>query len=144
MTTNRSIPKRETSPVERFEPHGETGSQQWPSHEHEASPAQIQAQKLLEQAGSPELAKHAVDAAAGGGEGSPQDQFARELGFASYLSLFEDSSLILADADRQWFVTAIRNGEWVLWNDSDLKVAGTYQSRAAAEGAARRAAQSDK
>jgi hypothetical protein len=138
MTTNRSVPNRETSSA-RQAPDSESQFAHWSAHEHIATPVQIEAQKLLEQAGSPELAKHAVDVAAiGRGEGSPQDQFARRLGFASYLSLFEDSSLLFAQQDKQWFVTAIRNGEWILWNDADLMVTGIYATKDAALRAARR------
>lgn len=90
--------------------------------------------KLLEQAGAPELATHAADrSAVNPGQGSPQDQFTRQLGFASYLSLFEDSTLVSGNEGKQWFVTAIGNSEWILWNDSDLVVLDTYPSREAAE-----------
>ena len=138
MTTNRSVPNRETSSARQaLDREGQFA--QRPADEHIATPVQIEAQKLLEEAGSPELAKHAVDVAAiGRGEGSPQDQFARRLGFASYLSLFEDSSLLFAEPAKQWFVTAIRNGEWILWDDVDLAVKGTYATKDAALRAARR------
>ena len=136
MTTNRSTPRRETEAMSD----DEARAVEWPAHEHVATPVQIEAQKLLEQAGSPELAKHAIDSAASGRSvGSPQDHFARQLGFASYLSLFEDSSLLFADDRAQWFASAIRNGEWVLWNDADLVVEGIYATKDAAERAARRA-----
>ena len=46
-----------------------------------------------------------------------KDEFARNLGFATYLSLFEDSKRLAAGQGKQWFVTAIRNGQWILWND---------------------------
>ena len=62
-----------------------TGAETWQEHEHVAPPVQNQAQKLLDEAGSPELAKHAVDAAAKTQPlpASAHDQFARQLGFAS-------------------------------------------------------------
>ncbi len=141
MHRNRSIPNREGSAAARAQT-GDVDSSaspadSWHEHEHVASPLQIQAQRLLAEAGSPELAKHAVDLAGQAPPaGSPQDQFARQLEFASYLSLFEDSSLCAADEGRQWFATAIRNGEWILWNDADLVIAGTYPTREAAERAA--------
>src|SRR5687768_2999335 len=87
MTTNRCVANRATSSDRQaLDREGQFAHR--PADEHIATPVQIEAQKLLEDAGSPELAKHAVDVAAiGRGEGSPQDQFARRLGFASYLSL---------------------------------------------------------
>jgi hypothetical protein len=37
---------------------------EWMAHEHMAAPLHVQAHRLIEQAGSPELAKQAIDAAA--------------------------------------------------------------------------------
>jgi hypothetical protein len=113
--------------------HNRQGGHEWDAHEHVATPVQLQAQRLLEQAGSPELAKHAVDSAAS--QGSPHDGFARQLGYASYLSLFEDSALCAAEPGKQWFATAIGNDAWILWNDADLAVVGTFASREGAEAA---------
>lgn len=45
-----------------------TEAEEWQMHEHIAPPIQIQAQKLLDDAGSPGLAKQAIDAAAGTAE----------------------------------------------------------------------------
>jgi hypothetical protein len=112
-------------------------SSQWDpkrGHEPRATPVETQAQKLLEQAGSPELAQQIVDSAAVTvPHGSPQDEFARSLGFASYLSLFEDSTALSADREKQWFVTAVQRGQWILWNDVDLEEFGRFPTRVAAE-----------
>jgi hypothetical protein len=114
----------------------------WREHEHVSTPVENQAQRLVDEAGSPELAKQAVDSlgAFSGSKATAQslatsahDQFARELGFASYLSLFEASTPIKSAAGRQWFTTALRNDQWIVWNDADLEVAGTYLTREAAE-----------
>jgi len=106
----------------------------WQEHEHIAPPVQIQAQKLLDAAGSPALAKHAVDTAKTQPlPASVHDQFARQLGFTSYLSLFEASTAVRSAVGKQWFVTALRTDLWVVWNDSDLTTAGTYPTREAAE-----------
>jgi hypothetical protein len=112
-----------------------TGAETWQEHEHVAPPILNQAQKLLDEAGSPDLAKHAVDAAAKTQPlpVSAHDQFARQLGFASYLSLFEASTPIMSAVGKQWLVTALRTDQWILWNDADLTVAGTYPTREAAE-----------
>jgi hypothetical protein len=93
----------------------------------------MRAQRLLEQTGSPDLARHAADLATGEPLGSPLDEFARGLGFASYLSLFEDSTRLAAEPGKQWFVTAIRNKEWILWNDADLVVIGKFATKDDAE-----------
>jgi hypothetical protein len=129
MSKDRLPPKKPKSTRDES-----SSAEAWPAHEHVATPVQIEAQKLLEQAGSPELAKHAVDAATQKpAQGSPQDEFARRLGFASYLLLFEDSALLAAEPGKQWFTTALARDEWILWNDVDLQVAGTFPAREAAE-----------
>jgi hypothetical protein len=114
----------------------------WREHVHVTTPIENQARKLLDEAGSPELAKHAVDSAAQG-HGLPaktqplaasvHDQFARQLGFGSYLSLFEASTPLVSAVGKQWFTTALRTDQWVIWNDADLAPAGTYPTREAAE-----------
>jgi hypothetical protein len=128
----RSHSRRETNPAERAQERAEPDQGQVGGHR--ATPVQLEAQRLLEEAGSPDLAKHAT--VPGNSEGSPQDQFARKLGFASYLSLFEDSARLRTEPHKQWFVTALRNHEWILWNDSDLVVMGPFETKEAAEGAA--------
>jgi hypothetical protein len=113
----------------------------WQEHEHLTTPIENQAQKLLDEAGSRERAKHAVDVvastqAASGRSlaiGAAAEQFARQLGFASYLSLFEGSTPVASAAGKQWFVTALKTQEWVVWNDDDLSIVGTFPSREAAE-----------
>lgn len=91
------------------------------SHSQPSPQIHDQAQKLLAQAGSSELAKHAVDAAARDrSSGSPGDKFACEWGFDSYLSLFEASHPLASVGDRNWCATSIRGGNWILWNDADL------------------------
>ncbi len=114
----------------------------WQEHEHIAPPLENQAQRLLDEAGSPELAKHAVDSVAKyqppatnaqALATSMHDQFARQLGFVSYLSLFEASTPMGGTAGKQWFLTALRSDLWVVWNDTDLTTKGTHPTREAAE-----------
>jgi hypothetical protein len=123
-----------------------TAPETWREHEHVSTPVENQAQKLLDQAGSPELAKHVIDAVAAARPASQErgaiaqtqpashhDHFARQLGFASYLSLFEGSTPVKSSAGRQWFVTALRTDHWIVWNDADLTISGAYETREAAE-----------
>ena len=99
-----------------------------------AAPVEAQARRLLAEAGSAELAKHAVDAAiqAEPAAGSPGDKFAAEWGFDSYLSLFEASLPLASVGGKNWCVTAIGSDHWILWNDADL-VATQHSSREEAE-----------
>ena len=75
------------------------------------------------------VAPHAMEPA----PDSPQDRFARQVGFASYLPLFEASTPLTSAAGKQWLTTALRHNAWIVWNDVDLAVAGTYPTREAAE-----------
>lgn len=56
------------------------------------------------------------------------DQFARGLGFESYLALFEASTPIPTSAEGQWLMTTLPGALWVVWNAADLQVVGTYAS----------------
>lgn len=56
-----------------------------------------------------------------------------EVGFESYLSLFEASTPLASAAGRKWLTTALRQDQWIVWNDVDLALAGTYPTREAAE-----------
>src|SRR5438477_7832314 len=90
-------------------------------HASDLAPVEAQAHKLLAEAGSPELAKHAVDAVARDqAAGSPGDKFAAQWGFDSYLSLFEASTPLASVGGKNWCVTSVGNSNWILWNDADL------------------------
>ena len=90
-------------------------------HEHVTPPMKAQAKKLVEEAGTQELAKHAIDAAAEpNSAAAAKDEFARRLGFTSYLDLFEASTRAASAGGKNWFITALRGGNWVFWNDADL------------------------
>lgn len=97
------------------------------------SPVHVQAHKLLAEAGSAEIAKHAVDTVARDTlNGSPGDKFAVQWGFDSYLSLFEASIPLASVGGKNWCLTSLRGKNWILWNDADL-VARQYASREEAE-----------
>ena len=110
-----------------------SSSQELQEHEHVTPPMKAQAEKLLEEAGTPALARQAVDSLA---EPQPaaadKDEFARRLGFASYLDLFEASTRAASAGGRNWFITALRGGRWVVWNDADLIASDSHPSAAAA------------
>lgn len=65
------------------------------------------------------------------------DQFARGLGFESYLALFEASTPIATGAPGSWLMTTLQGNLWVVWNAADLQVVGTYASEAEARAAVR-------
>jgi hypothetical protein len=109
-------------------------SAEWTNHEHVAPAVQTQAQKLVESAGSPGLAKQAIDATSSGRDqlASRKDNFARHWGFQSYLDLFEASTLIRTAAGQNWRLSAVSGG-WIVWNEADLRADTVHATKGAAE-----------
>jgi hypothetical protein len=102
----------------------------WTEHEHVSEPAKAQARRLVDELGSPELAKQAVDSVAGtvAGATDAKERLARELGFVSYLDLFEASTPVRSSDERNWFVTSKPGGTWVAWNEQELAPGEEYDS----------------
>ena len=124
--------RKDAGPAD-FRTSSSLSNRDWQDHKHVTPPMKAQAERLLPEAGTPELAKHAVDSLA---EPQPaaadKDEFARRLGFASYLDLFEASTRATSDGGRNWFITALRGGSWIAWNDADLIASDTFPSAAEA------------
>jgi hypothetical protein len=102
----------------------------WTRHEHVAPAVANQARHLVEQSGSPELAKQAIDAASQPppAAASDKDAFARRHGFMSYLEMFEASTVIHPADGKNWCVTALPAGKWALWNEQDLRIHSIHLS----------------
>ena len=102
---------------------------QWTEHEHIAIPVQLEALKLLEEAGSPDLAKQAIDAAAEAQRlDSPREEVARQAGFSSWSAL-EASSVPLSVAERNhWFVAPLSCQRWIAWNMQSYTVTRQFAS----------------
>jgi hypothetical protein len=123
MAPQRPSASRPDSPPQDQRTRGEQ-SNNWKEHEHVAPPVEAQAQKLLEEAGSPAIAKHAIDAAA---QRQPRpdsdpDQFARHCGFDSRTELFSASTKLTASDGAQWWATPLKGNGWVVWSDRDFRV----------------------
>jgi hypothetical protein len=104
--------------------------QAWTQHEQVSPQIELEAKKLVQAAGSPEMAKQAIDAVEHAlPETKKDDDLALALGFLSYRSLLEASTKGAHIAGYQWFLTAIRQDEWVLWNDRDLEVVGVFETK---------------
>lgn len=103
----------------------------WSVQEHIAVPVQVQAEKLLDEAGTPGLAKQAVEVAAQQRMPIPAsyDEFARQNGFNSYLELFEASAPIVAIDGQKWLLTAVSGGEWITWKEQDFTALRRFHSR---------------
>ena len=91
---------------------------------------ELEAQKLIHQAGSPSLAKRAVDKAAQR-ESVPdfrQDQFAARWGFASRKALLAASKPLPGNGASLWWATAVSGREWIVWSDDDMSAADKFPS----------------
>jgi hypothetical protein len=109
----------------------EPAQRQWTIHEQHADQTRHEAQRLLDIAGSIERAQAALEDAAepgGAGQVSP-DAFALQLGFASYLDLFEASTPISSADGKAWCLTRLAGDEWIVWNDRELAIAGRYATQ---------------
>jgi hypothetical protein len=95
---------------------------------------EMQAQTLIHQAGSPALAKDAVDGAAER-ETIPdfcEDLFGQRFGFASRPELLAASTPLTAADGTSWWVTAIEGNRWIVWNQDDMSASKTYATVQAA------------
>lgn len=115
----------------------------WAEHEQHADEVVRTADRLVEASGTEERAVDAVRRAAqrqasvqqsrqqsaAPVQESPSDRLADELGFASYLELFEASTPVGSIAGRAWCLTHLAGGQWVLWNDRELRVEGRYSTQ---------------
>jgi len=104
-----------------------------PGCEHQApipEGVEMQAQILIHQAGSPELAKDAVEGAAQR-EAIPdfrEDFFAQRFGFASRLELLAASTPLIAADGTSWWTTAVAENRWIVWNQNDMSASNTYST----------------
>jgi hypothetical protein len=91
---------------------------------------ELQAQKLIHEAGSKDAAKSAVEVAADR-ERIPdfqEDHFAQRWGFASRAEMRAASKPISADDGNTWWATRLANDRWIVWNKDDLTAKSTFAS----------------
>jgi len=104
-------------------------SAEWNTHEHQSERARMQAEELVRETGSSELAKHVIDEVAYHAEpAADQTAFARQFGFESYLAMFEASTPMTSYDGRHWLITTTANGQWIAWNATDLEAVQRFQS----------------
>ena len=92
---------------------------------------EAEAQRLLHDAGSPQLAKHAIDTAARR-ETIPdfrQDTLAQKLGFKSREEMLSASKPITATDGTVWWAThSPKDDRWSLWNEDIIDTDNTFGS----------------
>lgn len=96
---------------------------------------EVQAQKLIHEAGSPSAAKTAVDVAADREHGPDfqEDQFARRWCFASRANLLAASKPITGADGAAWWATALPNKRWIVWNKEHMAASETFATLEEAE-----------
>jgi hypothetical protein len=110
-------------------------SVEWNAHEHIAPAVELEAQRLIDKAGSPDLAKQAVDAASQHlAETSAPDQFVEQCGFSSRSELLASSSQLIAPDGTPWWVTNVRTDTWIVWNEQNPTTAQQFSSLEAVHG----------
>lgn len=125
-TNDQSLPEpvsqANTAPDPGSAGRGSDAEKQWTDHEHQAGRAHIQAQKLIEETGSPELAKHAIDGTTdhhhsepAEDDGGERTEFAQRLGFDSYRALEAMSTPVLSENGQLRMVGSLPGGKWIIW-----------------------------
>ena len=93
---------------------------------------ELDALRLLADAGTPELAKFAIDSVEQQQHDQDRAEFAQAIGFASYRDLLAASVGVATADDKLWFVTPLGDGQWVAWNYVDIQVNLKHATREAA------------
>jgi len=107
-----------------------SSASEWNLHEHVAPAIELEAQQLIDHAGSPDLAKQAIDAASHHQvePPSPADELAQQFGFVSAVQLLESSRPLTAQDGTPWWVTSIREEGWLVWNEQTLAAPQQFPS----------------
>lgn len=101
----------------------------WQQHEHLSAQLELDALRLLVDAGTPELAKFAIDSVEEQQHEQLRAEFAQTLGFASYSDLLAASAGVATNDDKLWFVTPLGDGQWVGWNFIEVRAEVKHATR---------------
>lgn len=120
-------------------PHSDTQDRhdtRWREHEHTADRSAGKAKELIQETGSAELAKHAIEAAADAqpDEGieshkETRSAFSRAMGFHSFEELLHASQQIESNDGMQWYLTALPDQHWAAWNEIQLHLDRHYATK---------------
>jgi hypothetical protein len=111
-------------------------TEQWREHEHQAPAADLRAAQLLQETGSPELAKHAVDQAEAPADEpihapdvAEQDAAAREFGYDSFAALVKDAVSFPVDRGPGLMVCELIDGRWIRFDRESWPKHEIFRSR---------------
>jgi hypothetical protein len=111
---------------------GLSSSESWQQHEHLSAQLELDALRLLADAGTPELAKFAIDSVEQQQHDQLRTEFAEALGFSSYRDLLAASAGIATADEKLWFVTPLADGQWIGWNFFEITANVKHATREAA------------
>jgi hypothetical protein len=91
--------------------------------------AKVHAERLVEELGSVELAKHAVDlarqavdaVAEQAGATSVENVLHKSLGFTTQQELRDASTPLESNDGKTWYITHLADDSWIAWNETDYK-----------------------
>jgi len=117
----------------------EQAKTEWRNHEHVSDELVLQARRLLQVAGCLDHARHALALAADDDYELPpgtafpvslarHEDFARECGYATYAEMSHFAEPVGDAEDKDWYLTPIHGGHWVIWNDCDCAVEQKFSS----------------
>lgn len=103
-------------------------AQEWVRHEHVADPVNKEALRLVKMAGTPELAKQAIDALQ---ETIPADRegLAREIGFPNVTAMMEHTEILPLPSGSFTHLTKVPEGGVVAWGEKSQDVVKRFESR---------------
>jgi hypothetical protein len=111
-------------------------AEQWREHEHQSPATDLRAKQLLEETGSPELAKRAVeqadvpaDAPVLPPDAADQDAAAREFGYESFAALVKDAVSFPVDRGRGLMVCELKDGRWIRFDQESWPRHEIFRSR---------------
>jgi hypothetical protein len=123
------MPRRETTRSSQILSAGPQASADWSAREQLSPPVEMQAEKLLREAGSPERAKHAIDEAAKANQPAGDQRWlvAQRLGFVAYRELAAASTPLVIPGSQRWWVTP-QGQHWKAWNASGVLLDQEFDS----------------
>lgn len=111
-------------------------AEDWQRHEHTSSSIAAQAQRLVSQAGSAEIARQAIDSvgeelptSAGNSDDDARSNFAKAMGFDTFVALRAASKPVESNDGKEWFLTALPDNTWGAWNATQLLSDRHFASR---------------
>ena len=125
--------KRQATDKSSSAPHSSTEQK---ANEQVTTSVATQAQRLVDELGSADLAKHAVEAVGAAisrntdGPGNEvEGAFAKAMGFPSFSKLLAASQQVESNDGVDWRLTSLPDGTWAAWNSMQLHLDRHYASR---------------